>query len=224
MIICISQVLTPEDVDTITTKLESESFVDGRATAGHYARDVKQNQQLSNQSAVADDVKKAIAQALQQHPLIQMAARPKVMRPVMISRYQPGMTYGSHVDNALMGNASSIMRTDLSLTLFLSDPARYTGGELVIESHQGEQDFKLDAGSAVLYPSSTLHRVEPVTDGVRLAAVTWIQSFVRDPSQREILFDLDTVRQSLFNQQGKSSEFDLLAKSISNLLRLWSEV
>ena len=224
MIICISQVLTPEDVDTITTKLESESFVDGRATAGRYARDVKQNQQLSNQSAVADDVKKAIAQALQQHPLIQMAARPKVMRPVMISRYQPGMTYGSHVDNALMGNASSIMRTDLSLTLFLSDPARYTGGELVIESHQGEQDFKLDAGSAVLYPSSTLHRVEPVTDGVRLAAVTWIQSFVRDPSQREILFDLDTVRQSLFNQQGKSSEFDLLAKSISNLLRLWSEV
>ena len=224
MIICISQVLTPEDVDTITTKLESESFVDGRGTAGRYARDVKKNQQLSNQSAVADDVKKAIAQALQQHPLIQMAARPKVMRPVMISRYQPGMTYGSHVDNALMGNASSIMRTDLSLTLFLSDPARYTGGELVIESHQGEQDFKLDAGSAVLYPSSTLHRVEPVTDGVRLAAVTWIQSFVRDPSQREILFDLDTVRQSLFNQQGKSSEFDLLAKSISNLLRLWSEV
>ena len=224
MIICISGVLPPEEVEKIVAKLDSESFVDGRATAGRYARDVKQNQQLSSQSAVADDLKKAIAQALQQHPLIQMAARPKVMRPVMISRYQPGMTYGSHVDNALMGNASSIIRTDLSLTLFLSDPANYAGGELVIESHQGEQGFKLDAGSAVLYPSSTLHRVEPVTEGARLAAVTWIQSFVRDPSQREILFDLDTVRQSLFEQQGKSNEFDLLAKSISNLLRLWSEV
>ncbi|MEM7773177.1 MAG: Fe2+-dependent dioxygenase [Cyanobacteria bacterium P01_E01_bin.6] len=224
MIICINQVLSSTEIETIRATLDSESFVDGRTTAGRYARDVKQNQQLSSQSQAGSDVKGAIAQALQKHPLIQIAARPKTMRPVMISRYQAGMTYGSHVDNALMGNGSSIMRTDLSLTLFLSDPSSYKGGELVIESHQGEQDLKLDAGAAVLYPSSTLHRVEPVTEGVRFAAVTWIQSFIRDPNQREILFDLDTIRQTLFEQQGKSHEFDLLAKSISNLLRLWSDV
>ncbi|MEB3210578.1 MAG: Fe2+-dependent dioxygenase [Leptolyngbyaceae bacterium] len=224
MIICISGVLSPTDVEAIRLKLETESFVDGRTTAGRYARDVKQNQQLSSTSQSAEEIKGAIAQAIQNHPLIQIAARPKTMRPVMISRYQSGMTYGSHVDNALMGNGSTMMRTDLSMTLFLSDPSSYDGGELVIESHQGEQEIKLDAGSAVLYPSSTLHRVEPVTRGVRLAAITWIQSFVRDPNQREILFDLDTVRQSLFDQSGKSREFDMLAKSISNLLRLWSEV
>lgn len=224
MIICISDVLSAEDVHALVSKLEAETFVDGRTTAGRYARDVKQNQQLSSRSPVADEVKEAIAQALRRHPLIQMAARPRSIRPVMVSRYQPGMTYGSHVDNAIMGSGSSVMRTDLSLTLFLSKPESYSGGELVIESHQGEQSFKLAAGSVILYPSSTLHRVEPVTAGVRLAAVTWIQSFVRDPSQREILFDLDTVRQSLYKQQGKNSEFDLLAKSISNLLRLWSDV
>lgn len=224
MIICISGVLSPTDVDTICTQLESESFVDGRTTAGRYARDVKQNQQLSSKSQHADEIKKAIAQAIQKHPLIQIAARPRAMRPIMISRYQSGMTYGSHVDNALMGNGTGMIRTDLSITVFLSDPSSYDGGELVIESHQGEQSIKLDAGSAVLYPSSTLHRVEPVTRGVRVAAVTWIQSFIRDPSQREILFDLDTIRQRLFDQSGKSHEFDLLAKSISNLLRLWSEV
>lgn len=223
MIICISGVLSPDTIDTLVTKLDGETFVDGRTTAGRYAREVKQNQQLA-QSKMADEVKGAIAQALQQHPLIQMAARPKRMRPVMISRYQPGMTYGSHVDNALMGSGSSMMRTDLSLTLFLSNPSSYVGGELVIETHQGEQSFKLDAGSAIVYPSSTLHRVEPVTSGIRLAAVTWIQSYIRDPNQREILFDLDTVRQALFDQQGKTGEFDLLTKSLSNLLRLWSEI
>jgi PKHD-type hydroxylase len=224
MIICISGILTPEEVNTICKALELESFVDGRTTAGRYARDVKQNEQLSSHSKGADELKRAIAQAIHKHPVVQIAARPKAMRPIMISRYQSGMSYGSHVDNALMGNGSAMMRTDLSMTLFLSDPLSYDGGELVIETHQGEQEIKLEAGSAVLYPSSRLHRVEPVTRGVRVAAITWIQSFIRDPSQREILFDLDTIRQTLFSQSSKSHEFDLLAKSISNLLRLWSEV
>jgi PKHD-type hydroxylase len=224
MIICIGNVLTSDEIQTIVSKLDAELFIDGKLTAGRYAQSVKQNLQLSSQSDVAKSIKEAIAQALQRHPLIQMAARPKRIRPVLISRYEPGMKYGSHVDNAIMKTGDDIMRTDLSLTLFLSPPTTYDGGELTIETHQGEQQFKLDAGCVVLYPSSTLHRVEPVTKGIRLAAVTWIQSLIRDPNQREILFDLDTVKQALFEQHGKTNEFDLLSKSVSNLLRLWSEI
>jgi PKHD-type hydroxylase len=134
-----------------------------------------------------------------------------------------GMQYGSHVDNAFMGNENR-MRSDLSLTLFLSDPATYEGGELVVETTQGEQAFKLDAGAMVLYPSSTLHRVEPVTAGVRLAAIAWVQSLVKEVTEREILFDLDTARQAIFAKHGKTAEFDLLTKSYANLLRKWGEV
>jgi PKHD-type hydroxylase len=129
------------------------------------------------------------------------------------------MAYGTHVDDALMGG----MRTDISFTLFLSDPESYDGGELVTESHAGEQPFKLPAGSLVLYPSTTLHRVEPVTRGSRLAAVGWVRSLVRDPARRELLFDLDTARKALFDRDGKSPEFDLLSKCGANLLRMWAE-
>lgn len=223
MIICISNVLMPDQIDEIITQLKTAQFVDGKLTAGRYAKQVKQNLQLSSQSDQANQIKGAIAQALQRNPLLQIAARPKVIRPVLISRYEPGMTYGSHVDNALMKNGQTSMRTDLSLTLFLSSPSTYEGGELTIETHHGEESFKLDAGAMVLYPSSTLHRVEPVTQGIRLVAVSWIQSYIRDPNQREILFDLDTVKQNLFERHGKSSEFDLLSKSVSNLLRLWAD-
>ena len=116
------------------------------------------------------------------------------------------------------------MRTDLSLTLFLNEPDSYAGGELVVESTQGEQSFKLAAGALVLYPSSTLHRVNPVTSGVRVVAVTWIQSTIRDPQQREILFDLDTARRSLFQQHGKTADFDRVTKSHANLMRMWVEM
>jgi PKHD-type hydroxylase len=130
------------------------------------------------------------------------------------------MSYGSHIDNAFMGEDNRL-RSDLSFTLFLSDPTTYEGGELVIETTGGEQAFKLTAGSMILYPSSTLHRVETITAGIRLAAVGWIQSLVRDAADREILFDLDTVRQELFARDGKTKEFDLLCKSYANLLRRW---
>lgn len=129
------------------------------------------------------------------------------------------MAYGTHIDNALMQNP--LMRSDISMTLFLSDPATYAGGELVVESTQGEEAFKLPAGSAIVYPSSTLHRVEEVTQGIRLAAVTWVQSLVRDPQQREVLFDLETARQTLFEASGKTPVFDLISKSHANLLRQW---
>jgi PKHD-type hydroxylase len=141
---------------------------------------------------------------------------------MLFSRYEAGMSYGRHIDNALMGN-QDFLRSDVSLTLFLNSPSTYEGGELVIESTDAEQAYKLEAGSVIVYPSSTLHRVEPVTEGVRLVAVAWVQSLVREPSQREILFDLDTVRRAIFTKQGKTIEFDLISKSYANLLRKWAD-
>jgi PKHD-type hydroxylase len=129
------------------------------------------------------------------------------------------MAYGAHVDDALMRG----VRSDLSLTLFLADPGSYEGGELVVESSAGEQAIKLAAGALVLYPATALHRVEPVRGGVRLAAVGWIRSFVRDAARREVLFDLDRARRRLFERHGKTEEVDLLHKTSANLLRMWAE-
>ncbi|WP_377477610.1 MAG: Fe2+-dependent dioxygenase [Microcoleus anatoxicus] len=218
-----ANILTSEELGLIIDRLKNAEFVDGKLTAGWYAQQVKNNAQLKNNAAPTQELRNLVNQALKRNSLFQIAARPKAIRPIMFSRYQGGMYYGTHIDNAIMGD-EELMRSDLSLTLFLSDPATYTGGELVIESTQGEQAFKLDAGSMVVYPTTTLHRVEPVTEGERLAAVTWVQSLVRDAHNREILFDLDTVRDTLFQKSGKTAEFDLLSKSIANLLRKWADI
>ncbi|VXD25431.1 putative enzyme [Planktothrix serta PCC 8927] len=223
MIFCIADILTPEELETTSTLLQKAEFIDGKTTAGRYVKAVKNNQQIKTDSEITSDLRSIVLEALKRNELFQIAARPKAIRPIIFSRYDLGMYYGSHFDNAIMGD-ESISRTDVSLTLFLSDPDTYQGGELVIETSLGEQSFKLDAGSAIVYPSSTLHRVETVTEGTRWAAVTWIQSLVRDPSKREILFDLDTARRSLFKQYGKTIEFDLIAKSHANLLRKWADI
>lgn len=219
MILCIAQVLPPDLLADIVRRLEDARFVDGARTAGWHAKLVKANEQLSPADAAHADLIRRINAAIEEHALFRIAARPKAVRPVMISRYTAGMEYGTHVDDAMMGG----IRTDISFTLFLADPASYDGGELVMEGTGGEQAYKLDAGSMILYPSGALHRVEPVTRGARLAAVGWAQSLVRDPGKREILFDLDTARRAIFQQQGKTTEFDLISKSAANLMRLWAE-
>ncbi len=225
MLLCIADVLQPNQVQDLVAKLNQAKFVDGKLTAGWHARLVKHNTQLEeDKTGLGDQLRQIVLVALQQNALFQMAARPKQIRPPLFSRYEAGMHYGTHVDNALMGNDAALMRSDISLTLFLSDPETYAGGELVIERTQGEQVFKLPAGAMIIYPSASLHRVEPVTQGVRLAAVTWVQSLVREMGDREILFDLDTARHSLFEKYGKSAEFDLLSKSHANLLRKWADV
>lgn len=223
MILCIGDVLTQEELNTVVTQLSTAEFVDGKATAGWHAKSVKHNTQAKANAPGVEAARKMLGAALKRNALFQMAVRPKTMRPLLFNRYENGMSYGTHIDNALMGDRD-LMRSDISMTLFLSDPATYTGGELVIEDTQGEQAFKLEAGSIITYPSSTLHRVEPVTTGFRLAAVTWIQSVIRDVGDREILFDLDTVRQAIFQQRGKTREFDLISKTHANLLRKWAEV
>lgn len=219
MITCLADVLTPQELAHVRQALDQTTFVDGRATAGWHAREVKRNLQ-AQPGAATDALAALVQQALRRHPVFDLAVRPHRMRLPLFSRYQPGMTYGTHVDDAVMGTDPPL-RADIALTVFLSAPDDYDGGELVTDTTAGEQRFKLPAGCAVVYPASTLHRVEPVTRGERLAAIGWVQSLVRDAAQRELLFDLDTARRSLFTREGKTAEFDLLSKSVANLLRMW---
>lgn len=222
MILCTSGVLNADELADIQQALTKIEFRDGRVSAGWHAREVKRNLQAPSDDPAARLVAATVERAVRRHPLFEMAARPRTLAPLLLSRYEPGMTYGAHVDDAVMGKGNRL-RTDLALTVFLNAPTDYEGGALVVESTGGEQEFKLDAGDMVLYPASSLHRVEPIRRGVRHAAVGWVQSMVRDPLKREILFDLETARRGLFEHAGKTREFDLMAKSISNLLRLWAE-
>ncbi|MBZ9567242.1 MULTISPECIES: Fe2+-dependent dioxygenase [Modicisalibacter] len=224
MILCVADVLDAEQLAALRRDLDEDAhFRDGRETAGWHARQVKANQQADGQAPVVRQWSERLGEAIRRHPLFQMAARPARMTPVRFSRYRPGMHYGNHVDDPVMGGAAPV-RTDLSFTLFLEAPEAYDGGELVTDTTAGEQRYKLPAGAMILYPSSTLHRVEPVTRGQRRVAIGWVQSQVRDPAAREILFDLDTARRGLFEREGKSETFDLMSKSLANLQRMWVEV
>lgn len=222
MIVTIPDVLLPDELSLLLDALAHAEFQDGRATAGWNARTVKSNEQMVPGTAKGLDLQSILVKAFTRNTTLQMAARPKIMRPVMFNRYAEGMQYGMHMDDPIMGH-QPMLRTDLSLTLFLSDPASYDGGELEIETGSGIRAYKLPINHMVLYPSTALHRVTPVTRGVRLAGVTWIQSLIRDPMHRELLFDLDTAHRALFAQYGKTRELDLITKTLTNLVRLWAE-
>ena len=215
----IADVLDPAETASARGTLGKVAFVDGRATAGWHAKLVKNNLQAASADAVVAKLKETLAVKISANPLFRLLTRPKSITPLILSRYEPGMAYGSHVDDALMNG----VRSDVSFTLFLSNLDAYEGGALIIETSGGEEDVRLPAGSLVAYPSTTLHRVAEVTRGARLAAVGWVRSFIRDPAQRELLFDLDTARQSIFQREGKTAEFDLLSKTSANLLRMWAE-
>lgn len=219
MYYAIGDVLDADGLREAREVLSGAKFVDGKVTAGWHARLVKNNLQASAKDARVAALRETVAQKIRENAVFKLIVRPKALTPLILSRYEPGMEYGSHVDDALMNG----MRTDVSFTLFLSDPDSYAGGELVIEGPDGESDVKLPAGSLVAYPSTTLHRVAPVTEGARLAAVGWARSFIRDAARRELLLDLDTARQSLFARYGKTAEFDLISKTSANLMRLWAE-
>jgi len=218
MQIVIGNVLSPDELALVRETLARATFEDGRDTAGFAARLVKNNRQATDDRKI-ETVRKLVEERILGNEVFALAVRPKALTSLMFSRYEVGMQYGSHVDDALMQG----MRTDVSFTLFLSAPASYDGGELVIESTSGEDTVKLDAGGIVAYPSTTLHHVAPITRGERLAAVGWARSFVRDGAHREMLFDLDTARRQMFAREGKSAEYDLVSKSLANLLRMWVE-
>ena len=218
MILAIADILSASDIEAVRAGLASAPFVDGKATAGWSAKLVKSNLQASDSPNI-ERLRSLIETRLVEHPVFALAARPKAIMGPLFSRYQPGHAYGTHVDDALIAGR----RTDVSFSLFLADPASYDGGELVIDSASGEEAFKLPPGSIVVYPATTLHRVAPVTRGERLVAAGWVRSYVRDPSHREFLFDLETARRRLFDREGKSAEGDLLAKCAANLVRMWCD-
>jgi PKHD-type hydroxylase len=219
MQIAIANLLTNDDLRAVRDALKNARFADGRETAGFAARLVKDNQQAKASDRSLDAVRALVAERILANDIFRMAVRPKALTPLLFSRYEPGMKYGSHVDDALMQG----LRTDVSFTLFLEEPDSYDGGELVIETAAGEDAVKLPAGSLIAYPSTSLHRVAEVTHGQRNVAVGWARSFIRDAAQREMLFDLDTARRQIFAREGKSAEFDLISKSLANLLRMWAE-
>jgi PKHD-type hydroxylase len=223
LILCIADVVPAGLIETARGALAEARFVDGAETAGWHARLVKHNQQAARGNSALEDVRARLTAAVLGHDLVRAAALPRTMRPLTFSRYAVGMGYGNHVDDAIMAGDPPL-RSDISVTLFLAAPEDYDGGELVLDSHGGEDSYKLPAGHVVIYPSTALHRVAPVTRGTRDVAIGWIQSLVRDAAKREILFDLDTTRRSIFGTQGKSADFDRLSRSYSNLLRLWSEI
>lgn len=201
-------------------------WVDGRVTAGHQGIHVKQNQQIAEGSPLSIELGSIVLAALERNPLFISAALPNRIYPPMFNRYQEGMHFGSHVDGSirLLPGTGDKIRTDLSATLFLAPPDSYDGGELLIEDTYGAQTVKLPAGDMILYPASSLHRVNPVMRGVRLACFFWVQSMVRDDGQRTMLFDLDSAIQQLTATNADETSRVRLTGCYHNLLRMWSEV
>lgn len=218
MILVLANVLDRHEVAALRAAADKLEFVDGKATAGRYARDVKQNLQARPTRAL-DGLFEKLRTALMAHEVFLAGARPRKFARLVLSRYRTGMEYGLHVDDPIMQGS----RTDLSFTLPLSDPDDYDGGGLVIDDGLEERVIRLAAGDAVLYSTSALHRVEPVTRGERMAFVGWVTSRVRDEARREVLYDLDLATREIFAANGKTPAFDRLFKAKSNLYRMWAD-
>lgn len=226
MMVHVPQVLTVEQVSECRRLLESAEWSDGKATVGEQGRLVKRNRQLPELSPVARQLGEMILTALARHPLFFSAALPLRTVPPLFNRYEGGEHYGMHIDGAVRAvpGSSHFIRTDLSSTLFLTDPADYDGGELVVADTYGEHAVKLPAGDLILYPASSLHRVNPVTRGARVSSFFWTQSMVADARHRELLFRMDQSIQRLRGKHGESEETLALAGQYHNLLRMWSQV
>lgn len=226
MLICIDNILNPDTLAQIQELLHRAEWIDGRATAGEQSALVKRNHQLPVESEEARDAGQLLLRALTRHPTFISAAIPKSILPPLFNRYGRGQGFGVHVDNAIraMPDTGERIRTDVSITLFLSDPDSYDGGELVIETQYGSQEIKLPAGHAVLYPATSLHQVLPITRGTRLASFFWLQSMIRSPDRRAMLFDLDQTIQSLTAILGPADPHAVkLTALYHNLLRDWAE-
>jgi len=224
MLLAIPAVLNAAQLDKIRESLAEARFVDGRLTAGRAAARVKSNEELQPEPQVHQRINRIVMSALGHNADFKSAALPHRMADFIVARYQPGMTYGDHVDDPIMGSAGPRFRSDVSMTLFLSPPESYDGGELVIRSAFGDRQVKLAAGDAVVYPSSSVHQVAPVTRGERLVILTWIQSYVRDAAQRELLFELNRAREHLLAQDPDADTTKHVDRSYANLLRMWAEV
>lgn len=225
MLLTLSHLLDPQQVRHCRQALEQAEWHDGRATAGHLAVRVKDNQQLPFDSPVARRIGDLILDALGRHPRFMAAALPLRVLPPRFNRYSGGGQYGNHIDNAVFNVPGTALRirSDISTTVFFSEPDEYDGGELIVEDTYGRHSVKLPAGHAVVYPGTSLHRVEPVTRGTRYASFFWTQSLVRDDTRRALLLELDDAIQALTRQVPESPELSRLTGVYHNLLRQWVE-
>jgi PKHD-type hydroxylase len=218
----IPALLKPEEMERIERLLPSVEFIDGKATASMAAKDVKNNLQAAENNKVLAQVQEIVNGALATSPLFNIAALPKKIHPPIVSKYTTGKYYGWHVDSPVMGKPP--MRTDLAMTIFISDPSTYEGGELILQTASGNVVFKPAKGDAVLYPCQYLHCVNEIRSGERVAVVTWVQSNVASPEQRQILFDINQVHAVLHQKDMHSPEANLLLQTHSNLFRMWADV
>lgn len=218
MILTLTDLITPDELALIRQKISTAQFIDGKASAGELLHKIKNNQQIHWKDPVMKDITHVVMQALGRSDPFMSMAQPRRLAVMLVSRYQPGMAYGLHVDAPVMGEPNHV-RSDLSFTLFLNEPDTYQGGELALDNGSGEIAYKLPARSAICYPTGQLHRVRPVEQGERLAVVGWIQSLVREPAIRELLHDLSEARELLAGQEGTSRAVELITKSYNNLLR-----
>ncbi len=225
VLIRIPKLLSQEQVAKCRSAFDDASWIDGRTTAGPQAATVKQNMQLPENSQVARELGGMVLEALNRSPLFIAAAVPLRVLPPMFNRYGEGQHFGSHIDGSIRAVPGGRIRTDLSVTVFLAEPEEYDGGELVIEDHYGAQRVKLPAGDMVLYPSTSVHHVTPVTRGYRVASFFWVQSMVRDDGARRMLFDLDQSIQQLTIDRGHEDPVVVrLTGLYHNLLRRWAEM
>jgi PKHD-type hydroxylase len=224
MLIAIPDVLTREQVQAARQALDAAAWIDGKVTAGRQSARAKDNLQLAETDPVARELGDLILQQLQRNPLFVSAALPLRIFPPLFNRYQGGQSFGNHVDNAIrqVGGTPHRIRTDLSATLFFAEPDEYDGGELVIEDTYGVHSVKLPAGHLILYPSTSLHAVRPVTRGARVASFFWIQSMVRDDGQRTLLFDLDSAIQRVSADTDHPAVVQLTGV-YHNLIRRWAD-
>jgi PKHD-type hydroxylase len=218
----IPSLLKPEEIDLLEQHINASAFVDGKLTAGMAAKDVKNNRQLEAEGHNHEKIQQILSKAIETSPYFQAASQPKKVYPFIISKYGEGQYYGWHVDSPIMGNPA--IRTDMAMTVFLSDPRSYEGGELVIQSSAGPVMMKPAKGDAVLYPCQFLHCVNEIKKGERLAAVTWIQSNIQSAEQRQLLFELNQVHAILQQKDKHSAEANILLQSYSNLFRMWADV
>ncbi len=225
MLLHVPGVFTKDEVATLRSRLDGGPWADGNATSGHQSATAKVNRQLPEDCDEAREVGALVLQALNAHPMFVSAALPHTIFPPLFNRYEGGEHFGVHVDNAIRQRGPTRIRSDLSCTLFLSEPDDYDGGELVIEEMYGPQTVKLPAGDLVLYPSKSLHRVTPVTRGARVSSFFWLQSLVRDDADRETLFRMDVAIQRVNADKGPRDAVVLELTAIyHNLLRRWAEV
>lgn len=225
MLLHVPNVLSAGQVAECRRQLDAADWIDGRATAGHQSAKAKDNAQLPEDSPVARQLGQMILSALERNPLFLAGALPLKIFPPLFNRYAGGQFFGNHVDNAVrqVRNTPHRVRTDISATLFLAAPSEYDGGELMIDDTYGSHSVKLPAGDLVLYPSTSLHRVQPVTRGARIASFFWIQSMVRDDGQRTLLFDLDLAIQRLGGDTPDHPSVVQLTGVYHNLLRRWAD-